>query len=55
MWVLDYKSGESAAENHRAQMEEYRRAVAAAFPGRPVRCLLVYGAENIVETFPCAD
>ena len=47
-WVLDYKTTESVADPARAaapyreQLAEYRRAVAAAFPGKPVRCALVF-------------
>ena len=45
-WVLDYKSGRPAAElleGYRTQMEAYRAAVMAIFPGKPVHCRLVFG------------
>jgi len=47
-WVLDYKAAEGAANPAKAaapylgQLAEYRSAVAAAFPGKPVRCALVF-------------
>jgi len=44
-WVLDYKSGASspqALEAHRPQLEAYRKAVGELFPGKPVRCGLVF-------------
>ncbi len=45
-WVLDYKSGRPDAEllaRYRIQMEGYRTAVRAVFPGKPVHCRLVFG------------
>ncbi|MDT3736170.1 MAG: UvrD-helicase domain-containing protein [Denitratisoma sp.] len=51
-WVLDYKSGRPEAalqEAYRAQMEGYRAAVGALFPGRPVRCGLVFSDGGFVE------
>ncbi|PWB44575.1 MAG: ATP-dependent exodnase subunit beta [Rhodocyclales bacterium] len=51
-WVLDYKSGRPAAallEAYRAQMEVYRTAVGALFPGRPVRSWLVFGEGEFME------
>jgi ATP-dependent helicase/nuclease subunit A len=51
-WVLDYKSGQPEAallDAYRAQMEAYRAAVGALFPGRPVRCGLVFGEGEFVE------
>lgn len=45
-WVLDYKSGSPTGElmeSYRSQMEAYRTAVQAIFPGKPVRCRLVFG------------
>ena len=52
VWVLDYKSGEAAAglkEGYRAQLEGYRQAVSAVFPGRPVRCGLIFGNGALEE------
>jgi ATP-dependent helicase/nuclease subunit A len=53
IWIADYKTGtagNSLAEKHVAQLSLYRAAVALLYPGRPIRCFLIYtsGAE-IVE------
>ncbi|MGD9788157.1 MAG: UvrD-helicase domain-containing protein [Sulfuricellaceae bacterium] len=54
-WVLDYKTTEAvtdparAAAPYRDQLAEYRRAVAAAFPGKPVRCALVFRGGQLHE------
>jgi ATP-dependent helicase/nuclease subunit A len=51
-WVLDYKSGrpeKGLLEAYRTQMEHYRAAVTALFPGRPVRCGLVFGDGELLE------
>lgn len=51
-WVLDYKSGRpegALLEAYREQMEVYRAVVGALFPGRPVRCGLVFGTGEFME------
>ena len=51
-WVLDYKSGKPAAElmeSYRAQMETYRVAVMAIFPGKAVHCRLVFGEGESID------
>jgi len=51
-WVLDYKSGRPAPElleHYRAQVECYRAAVMAIFPGKPVHCRLVFGDGESLE------
>jgi ATP-dependent helicase/nuclease subunit A len=51
-WVLDYKSGRPDAalhEAYRTQMEGYRAAVGALFPGCLVRCGLVFSDGGFVE------
>ncbi len=51
-WVLDYKSGRPAAElmeSYRAQMETYRAAVMAIFPGKAVHCRLVFGEGESID------
>ena len=56
-WVLDYKSGRpdtGMLEAYRAQMEGYRAAIMALFPGRPVRCGLVFGTGELMEVEPHA-
>ena len=39
VWVLDYKTGASAGL---AQLEEYRSAMQAIYPGKTVRCALIF-------------
>ena len=49
VWVLDYKLAESAdVSRYRAQMEEYRQAMASVYEGKQVRCALVFG-EGVVR------
>ncbi|MBV6407419.1 MAG: ATP-dependent helicase/nuclease subunit A [Rhodocyclaceae bacterium] len=51
-WVLDYKSGRPEAgllETYRRQMEHYRVALTAMFPGKPVRCGLILGDGALME------
>ncbi len=51
-WVLDYKSGRPAAElleRYLAQMENYRFAVRALFPDKPVHCRLVFGEGEFLD------
>ena len=46
IWILDYKTGEPggsrAAAAYRAQLADYRRAMATVFPDKPVRSVLVF-------------
>ena len=52
LWVLDYKSGRRDAallETYRAQMEGYRAAVMALFPGKTARCGLVFSDGDLLE------
>lgn len=50
VWVLDYKTRETpdsndlqtAAAPYRAQLEEYRRAMADIYPGHAIRCAVVF-------------
>ena len=52
VWVLDYKSGRPEAallEAYRAQMGNYRAAVGALFPGKTVRCGLVFSEGEFME------
>jgi len=50
VWVLDYKTGEApqAASRHRAQLEAYRMAMAALYPGKPVRAAVVFAGGHLV-------
>ncbi|BCB26353.1 double-strand break repair helicase AddA [Sulfurimicrobium lacus] len=56
VWVLDYKTGGGAVDDpdvlaapYRGQMNEYRRAMESVFPGKPVRCALVFPGPTLVE------
>jgi ATP-dependent helicase/nuclease subunit A len=54
VWVLDYKTGESAddpalAATYRAQLESYRAAVRDLYPGKSVRGLLIFGGGRVME------
>ena len=47
LWLADYKTGAARAESrpaYVAQLALYRAAVAQLYPGRPVRCFLIYAA-----------
>ena len=54
VWVLDYKTGESAddvalAERYRAQLGEYCASVRTIYPGKAVRGLLVFSGGEVME------
>jgi ATP-dependent helicase/nuclease subunit A len=52
LWILDYKSGRPEAallEGYHSQLEGYRSAVMALFPGKAVRCGLVFGGGELLE------
>jgi len=50
IWVLDYKTGiKPQVASHRAQMQEYRVAMQAVYPGRKVRCALLFGEGVFIE------
>ena len=49
IWVVDYKTNrppparvEDVAEAYRLQLKEYREVLRAIYPGRPVRCFLLW-------------
>lgn len=42
VWVLDYKTG-GYAEAYREQLADYRRAMAALYPGKRIRSALLFG------------
>ena len=48
VWVLDYKTGAETA-GHKAQLEEYRTAMQAVYPGKRVRCALIYAGGKFAE------
>jgi ATP-dependent helicase/nuclease subunit A len=50
VWVLDYKTGETAnLAKYRAQMSEYRSAMQAVYAGKPVHCALLFGDGILCE------
>ncbi|SDH65005.1 UvrD-helicase domain-containing protein [Propionivibrio dicarboxylicus] len=52
LWVLDYKSSGRATGRlavYEEQVRGYCRIVAAAFPGRPVRGLLIFGDADFLD------
>ncbi|HMM54946.1 MAG TPA: UvrD-helicase domain-containing protein [Candidatus Desulfobacillus sp.] len=54
-WVLDYKSGrpdEVLLDAYGAQLEAYRSAVGRLYPGRPVRCALIFADGGFLEIPP---
>ncbi|MBK8337322.1 MAG: UvrD-helicase domain-containing protein [Sterolibacteriaceae bacterium] len=51
-WVLDYKTGapdSAPLDQYRRQLAGYREAVAQMFPGRPVRCVLIFGNARRID------
>ena len=52
LWVVDYKTGapdERLLDVYRAQVRTYGRAVAALWPGRPLRAVLVFAGGEAIE------
>ena len=50
VWVLDYKTGDSAdSAPYRAQMQEYRTAMQSVYAGKKVRCALVFADGALSE------
>ncbi len=57
VWLIDYKMGDHSrglsdtqlAEAHRAQLAGYRSLLAALYPGKPVRALLLLADGRLVE------
>ncbi|WP_374545454.1 double-strand break repair helicase AddA, partial [Rhodoblastus sp.] len=51
VWLADYKTGTPGAAANPAyvvQLSFYRAAVAALYPGRPIRCFLIHAAGPVV-------
>jgi len=43
VWVLDYKTGETAdLAPYRAQMTEYQNAMQSVYAGKKIRCALLF-------------
>ncbi|PWB55956.1 MAG: DNA helicase [Nitrosomonadales bacterium] len=55
VWVLDYKTGASGgdpqalAAPYLGQMREYRTAMESVFPGKAIRCALIFPGPVLVE------
>ncbi|HEY6096049.1 MAG TPA: UvrD-helicase domain-containing protein [Gallionellaceae bacterium] len=49
VWVLDYKTGTTDVSAHRAQMEEYRRAMQSVYGSKPVRTALLFADGRLHE------
>ena len=57
VWILDYKSDAKATPQNIAQcaapylnqLREYRAAMRAVYPDKPVRCALVFGGALFYE------
>jgi ATP-dependent helicase/nuclease subunit A len=58
LWILDYKSGDAGAsdatlvQRHRAQLDEYRMALAQVYPGMVIRCGVIRGDGQLLEIMP---
>jgi ATP-dependent helicase/nuclease subunit A len=57
VWILDYKMGEAvehadlarSAARYRKQMDEYRMAMKTVFPGKPIRCALIFSGGRLYD------
>ena len=50
VWVLDYKTGDSAeSAPYRTQLEEYRAAMQTVYTSKKVRCALLFGDGELQE------
>ncbi|MGO9390004.1 double-strand break repair helicase AddA [Rhodoblastus sp.] len=51
IWIADFKTGaaKAGAPAHVTQMALYRAAVALLYPGRNIRCFLIYTSGPVVE------
>ena len=49
VWVLDYKSGAGEKATHAAQLDQYRHAASKLYPGKPVRCGLIFRDGRLKE------
>jgi ATP-dependent helicase/nuclease subunit A len=52
VWLVDYKTGAAGAAAYVAQLALYRAAVALLYPGKSVRCFLIFTAGPQVEEIP---
>jgi ATP-dependent helicase/nuclease subunit A len=52
VWLADYKTGSAEAATHVAQLALYRAAVALLYPGKRVRCFLIFTSGPQVEEIP---
>jgi len=54
VWLVDYKTGKAGAAGYVAQLALYRAAVTLLYPGKSVRCFLIFTAGPQVEEIPAA-
>jgi ATP-dependent helicase/nuclease subunit A len=52
VWLVDYKTGTAGAAGYVAQLALYRAAVALLYPGKSVRCFLIFTSGPQVEEIP---
>lgn len=54
VWVVDYKTGKASPARHRQQLAAYSRAVAAHYPGQPIRLAVldIHGQLHCLEGVP---
>ncbi len=59
VWLVDYKTGGKTGELNAAaylmQLALYRAAAALLYPGKPIRCFLVFTSGPLVEEIPSAE
>ena len=56
VWLVDYKTGNGRSRpDYVAQLALYRAAVALLYPGKNVRCFLIFTAGPQVEEIPEAE
>jgi ATP-dependent helicase/nuclease subunit A len=49
VWLVDYKTGVAGAAGYVAQLALYRAAVALLYPGKKIRCFLIFTSGPQVE------
>jgi ATP-dependent helicase/nuclease subunit A len=49
VWLVDYKTGTAGAAGYVAQLALYRAAVALLYPGKSVRCFLIFTSGSQAE------
>jgi len=54
VWLVDYKTGAAGAAGYVAQLALYRAALALLYPGKKIRCFLIFTSGPQVEEIPDA-